>query len=404
MSNLSEIILCFERSWEFDLGLVDFFKEAGYRLEILIVERGTNVNSARNKILNSSCPVIFMTPNPIIALGEYEFMKSLAATEVPIVYYNADPPDLTWHFIPEDLKNLATLLGSAKSEKFWREYVNQGPSTFTQYQTITPAVEKKLKQQKNKINNNKNIELFVPINYSWFGYTPEEFEVLFLTLPKFIQKIIDTAVEKTLLNTEGTNTFEKELKNSNFSLDCMQYKQVLRYFTYRLNLTKRKRLFQILKRYPVLISSNIKPSFFDEGDCKARWIETNLENSVDLFFNANCILTMPYIDDLIHDRVTTALACGAVPFIERQSIFDSRDILWSKIPSFTWNDSSLPEGLDDIFTNSKKYSLLGDELKDIASKRVMSFSSEKLLSLLQLISDPYLSGSSLKSRRKIISQ
>ena len=397
MPIFSEVILCLERNWQFDLGLVDFFKDAGYRLEILIVERGTNINIAQNKILNSSCPVIFMTPNPLIALGEYDFMKSLSATELPIVYYNADPPDLTWHFIPEDMKNLATLLGSEKSEKFWRNYVNQGPSTFTQYQTITPAVEKKLKQNIKKTNI-KDIELFVPINYSWFGYTPEEFELLFLTIPKFFQRLIDAAVENTFQGVEGTNAFEQELKNSNLSLDNIQYKQMLRYFTYRLNLAKRKHLFQILKRYPVLISSNIKPSFFDEGDCKASWIQTNLENSVDLFFNSKCILSMSYIEDLIHDRVTTALACGAVPFVERQNILDSRDILWSKIPSFTWNDSSLPEGLDDIFTNSKKYDSLGDELKEIASKRNMCFSSEKMLSLLQLISDPYLSGSSLKSK------
>jgi hypothetical protein len=404
MSILSEVVMCLERSWQFDLGLVDFFKKAGYKLEILIVERGTNVDGARNKILNSSCPVIFMTPNPLIALGEHDFMKSLAATELPIVLYNADPPALTCHFIPEDMKNLATLLGSPKSEKFWRNYVNQGPSTFTQYQTITPAVEKKLIPYIQKSNKNKDIELFVPINYRWFGYTPEEFELVFSTIPKFFQNLIDAAVEKTFLGVDCTNAFEQELKNGNLSLDKIQYKQMLRYFTYRLNLTKRKRLFQILKRYPVLISSNIKPSFFDQGYCKARWIQTDLENSVDLFFNSACILTMPYIDDLIHDRVTTAFACGAVPFIERQNIIDLRDTLWSKIPSFTWSDSSLPEGLDDIFANSKKYISLGDELKEIASKREMCFSSEKLLSLLQLISDPYLSGSTLKSIQKRILQ
>jgi len=116
--------------------------------------------------------------------------------------------------------------------------------------------------------------------------------------------------------------------------------------------------------------------------------------------NADCILNMPHIEDLMHDRVTTALACGAVPFSEHNEIFDSNDSLWSKIPYFTWNNSSLIEGLDDMYSNPRKYISLGCELKEIAASREMRFSSERLLGLLQLICDPYLSGASLKLRQE----
>jgi hypothetical protein len=279
-------------------------------------------------------------------------IQLLKAESIPHICFVIDHPLYAFGDWMND-GHTALLFTSPESEAFYKRHYSDGYEATTDYiwnvgfhyGTAVPHCDP------GKAARRKH-QLFVPINFDWQGETrdtaPEQIAVFGQEMFLLLQQAVEDFVSVQDVAPTDMATY---LREHGYDPTRKPFLLALRYMDKCIAVRRRKMLLNELVKWPVTLASRaVPPDLIRNSKAKCIPYYTMMD-SYRLYPNCGAVLNTSTSGTHIHDRVSNAMAAGAL------SVTQNNQPLKDIFPDDTYvgydfNANSIAAALDTVFTGN----------------------------------------------------
>jgi hypothetical protein len=340
--------------------LAAYFKRAGIKLEVIAF----NSSGQRPELL----PALGEDTLAVIGynsqldhswVGDEKFVALAEKRNIPVVQCILDHPSLRWPVFEHNLdaRNVRYALVSRYCEEYFRRYCVKDARTAVVGCKINPM--SRVEDFSRESFLARDFTCLIPLNLRRIGGTGEELEARIGELEPRMADAVREAIERARFDLDGSLTphLERSLASRQIELPDNLMHLCAGLVEDMTQVWRRRRIFEVAARFPVLIQTDWPPPELTEGAVATfkttpEWTEPGA--TLTRMKSCRSVVSVSLTNDLLHDRTANAINAGCVAIVEdnlahRRLFKPDETALF-----FRYDDDSLERGLDLVCNSPER--------------------------------------------------
>ncbi len=392
--------------WGFHELFIEELVKNGYHVCPISVSDNAdgNLKDSIASLLSKRGLVLFLGFPPLSKLGGGAFLEFLNEKGYPIVFTSFDIWETTWHRFPIGLNNFSIIETCASFSKF---RISLLPELTSNWHCLKHPVgyfpPNTIKEERLGLPwNERDIPVLMPVNLSWGGGSLEDINESILCLNKHIRAAIEEVCSFCFNRPDFfyLDVLLSYLKERGSYFQNIHLRQLARLVWLKINLERRNFVFERVLKYPVMVTTNTLPKWFDNSDKKIKATvikEWDIDETQRRYLRSKYVIDVPFYFKTTHDRVHHSILSGAVPITATDGLVSLPSCFEDILPRFAYDET-----LDAILEQSieRKYRVEGvGHLQNYIREESRAFDLSPLFFAIESLTDTYLSGNALRNKK-----